>query len=238
MSARSDIRSLLEAKLRSISELDAFILDEYPEVSRRLPVQLDRVHKLNIFIESVTDLPEVAVKLNSWIKKQAGVMTQGVSIIGEIPPSIAFNHSIAKLRVWIITVCLCMLTAQLIFLLVAPAVGYPLDYRQAMNVLQLVLPVFLSYVGTATYWITRHYSARADKPADPLLVLLTRGPVLIYSVSALACFFTFGFSNRANAAIGEGMSFSALLTSIAVSLSILTVSTNAIVAYLFSIEVR
>jgi hypothetical protein len=143
-------------------------------------------------------------------------------------------------RGWLIKASLVATGAAFVFFLVAPAVGYPLTWNQSMRVFEIVLPVFLSYLGTATHFLF-HSNNRRDKPVTvnpssiSLLGLLVRGPIIVFGVASIAIIFAFGFSNRASSPErGTGMSPDMLTWSFTAALGLLTVTTNVVVAYLFS----
>lgn len=55
--------------------------------------------------------------------------------------------SVYQARKWLIVASLTMAAASFSFFMLAPVFGYPLRYSQAQLVLQIVLPVFLGYLG-------------------------------------------------------------------------------------------
>src|SRR5262249_1105999 len=125
-----------------------------------------------------------------------------------------------------------------IFFLVAPAVGYPLTWDQSSRVFEIILPVFLGYLGSATHFLFR---GRPNlKPIElqddsGMLGLLIRGPLLVFGIAAVAIVFAFGYANRASAPGGYGMSVDALAGSFTAVIGLLAVTTNVAVSYLFSL---
>jgi hypothetical protein len=125
-----------------------------------------------------------------------------------------------------------------VFFLVAPATGYPLTWDQAARVFEIILPVFLGYLGSATQFLFRGGQNRKSlklKDESGMLGLLIRGPLVVFGVAALAIVFAFGFSNRANAPAGSGMTVDVLAGSFTAILGLLAVTTNVAVSYLFSV---
>src|SRR6516165_7873899 len=106
------------------------------------------------------------------------------------------------------------------FLLVAPALGYPMIWPNNLEVLQIVTPVFLGYLGSASYFIFMPSPPKITVNNE-FLGLLIKGPLLIYAVAMIAAFAAFGYSNRATAPAGIGMSVENLSTAIAICLGIL-----------------
>jgi hypothetical protein len=130
--------------------------------------------------------------------------------------------------------------AILLFFIVAPVFGYPLEASEARRFIQLVLPVFVGYLGSATYFV---FGATGVADAPPLsggmaastyLSLLIRGPVVIWAIVSAAAVLAFGFANRLDASPGSfKMSVDDLSYLFTATLSLLTATTGVAVAYLF-----
>jgi hypothetical protein len=137
-----------------------------------------------------------------------------------------------RARKWLILSSLIITGAQLIFLLIAPVMGFPLNYPKNLDLLQIVTPVFLGYLGSAA-----HFIFMTPPPAvfanNQLLGILVKGPIIIYACAMIAAFGAFAYSNRAGATIGNGMSVDNLATAISISLGILAATTGVIISYLF-----
>ncbi|MFL9829094.1 hypothetical protein, partial [Rhodoplanes sp. SY1] len=74
---------------------------------------------------------------------------------------------------------------QIVFLVIAPVVDYPLTYPKNLDLLQIVTPVFLGYLGSAAHFVFK--PAQADETtASPYLGLLTVGPLVIYAAAVAA----------------------------------------------------
>ena len=56
-------------------------------------------------------------------------------------------------RRWMIVASISITGLQLIFFLIAPAVSFPLTYPKNLDILQMILPVFLGYLGAASHFI-------------------------------------------------------------------------------------
>ena len=134
-------------------------------------------------------------------------------------------------RKWLIVSCLVITGAQVIFLFIAP-VFFPLEYPKNLDLLQIVTPVFLGYLGSSAHFV--FMTPPPSVPANSqFLGLLVRGPIVIYACAMIAAFGAFGYSNRAGAPIGGAMSVDNLATAISISLGILAATTGIIVSYLF-----
>ena len=120
----------------------------------------------------------------------------------------------------------------MLFLLVAPAFGYPLEYPRNLELLQIISPVFFGYLGSAA-----HFIFQTPTPVVPVinqfLGPLVKGPLAIYVAVVASALATFGYSNRPGAAIGAGMSPENLATALSIALGLLAVTTGIITSYLF-----
>ena len=140
--------------------------------------------------------------------------------------------SIDEARKWLILSSLIITGVQIIFLFSAPAFNFPLNYPKNLDLLQIISPVFLGYLGSASHFIFQN-------PAPPVPVqnqflgLLVKGPIAIYAIAIIAAFASFGYSNRVGAPIGSGMSVDNLATALSAALGILAVTTGVITSYLF-----
>ena len=137
-------------------------------------------------------------------------------------------------RRWLIFASLLITGLQITFLLVCPAFGFPLEYKKCLDLLQIVTPVFLGYLGSAVHFIFMNPAPPAVSVNTEFLGPLVKGPIAIYAVAMLAAFSAFGYSNRNGAPIGDAMTVDNLATSISISLGVLAVTTGVIVSYLFT----
>jgi len=140
--------------------------------------------------------------------------------------------SIDAARKFLIVSSLLMTGGQLMFLLMAPAFGYPLIYPKNLQILQIVSPVFLGYLGSAS-----HFIFQTPAPEVPVqnqfLGMLVKGPLAIYFFVVVGMLTAYGYTNRVAAAIGEGISSEDLATALSLALGVLTVTTGVISSYLF-----
>ena len=144
-------------------------------------------------------------------------------------------------RRWLIQATLILTGGTFGFLLVAPLLGYRLEWKDVTRVLEIVLPVFLGYLGTATQFVFQNMAGRQNSgisptQANPLLPLLIRGPIWIFGILIAATFIAFGVSNSPSAAAGNGMTIDVLSGVITASLGLLNVTTQVAVSYLFSLD--
>jgi hypothetical protein len=135
-------------------------------------------------------------------------------------------------RKWLIASSLVITGVQMVFLLVAPVVGFPLSYPRNLDLLQIVSPVFLGYLGSASHFIFQN-PAPAVPVQNQFLGLLVKGPLAIYVLAAGGSLAAFGYANRMMAAPGTGMSVESLGTALSLSLGVLAVTTGIISSYLF-----
>lgn len=142
-------------------------------------------------------------------------------------------------RVWLIKTSLLFTSAAFSFFLLAPVFGYPLTWDQATRILQIILPVFLGYLGSASHFVfvRKDSSASVSYRSRPgsLFPLLVQGPVWAFAVAIVAAVVAFGYSNRLKAPPGTGMSVDTLAIVVAAALGILAATTSLILARLFSV---
>ncbi|MER8650961.1 hypothetical protein [Mesorhizobium sp. M0586] len=145
--------------------------------------------------------------------------------------------TVADARKWLILASLIVTGVQIFFLLVAPAIGVPLEFKQSINLLQIVTPVFLGYLGSAAHFafMTPPPPVTAD---NDLLRYLVKGPILIYAIAMVAAFGAFTYSNRPGVMLGTGMSIDDLSTAVSICLGILAAVTGVLVTYLFAVQRR
>lgn len=136
-------------------------------------------------------------------------------------------------RKWLIFANLTVIGAQLVFLFLAPSLGYPLQSPKNIELLQIITPVFVGYLGAAAHFVFKA-PAPAIRAKNQYLGLLVKGPFVVYALAVVAIFVNFGLSNRADAQIGEGTSVEALTTSMTLCLAVLTGVSGVLNAYLFA----
>jgi hypothetical protein len=142
--------------------------------------------------------------------------------------------TVASARKWLILSSLLITGGQMLFLLVAPTIGFPLRYPKNLDILQIVTPVFLGYLGAATHFIFKTPSPNINVKHE-YLGLLVKGPIILYAMIVAASLAAFGFANRAAAEPGEtGMSSGNLATALSISLGLLAATTSVISSYLFA----
>jgi hypothetical protein len=136
-------------------------------------------------------------------------------------------------RKWLILFTLCCTGANFLFFLLSPVLGFPLEQAEAIRVLEIVLPIFLGYLGTATQFLfqTGTRPVRAAVNSD-LLSILVRGPAILFAIISVATIVAFGYANRRG---GRGMTPDTLSAIITINLSLLAVTTNVIISNLFPV---
>ena len=126
---------------------------------------------------------------------------------------------------------------QMAFLLLAPAFGYPLPYPKNLDLLQLISPVFLGYLGAASHFVF-HTPAPGMPVQNQYLGPLLVGPLLLYAGAVGAALGAFGYTNRADAPVGVGMSVANLATALSLCLGVLAATTGVLSSYLFMVANR
>jgi len=122
---------------------------------------------------------------------------------------------------------------QLLFLLLAPAIGYPLESPRNIDMVQIITPVFLGYLGSASYFVFAGQKLHG-RVRNEFLGYLTVGPIIIYVVAVSAAFFSFGWTNRPSAQPGSGVSVENLGNALSLSLGVLAMTTSVVASYLFA----
>jgi hypothetical protein len=140
--------------------------------------------------------------------------------------------SITAARKWLILSSLIITGAQMLFYLIAPAIGFPLSYPKNIDLLQIVTPVFFGYLGAATHFIFQNPAPEVPVQNE-FLGILVIGPIIIYVVVTIGSLFAFMYMNRPGATLGSGMSVDNLATALSLSLGVLAVTTGVISSYLF-----
>jgi hypothetical protein len=143
----------------------------------------------------------------------------------------------ARARMFIVLASLILAGFAVVFFLLAPYAGYPLKPFQTPRLLEIVIPVFLGYVGTATQFVFRHGHAAdsQERIADgsPIGTVLVVGPVVLFVIAEAAVVLAFGISNGKTASPGSGMNIDQLATNMTMALGLMTVATNTAVSFLF-----
>ena len=144
-----------------------------------------------------------------------------------------------RARRWLVTSSLTITAATLMFFITAPVFDYPITWDQGMRVVEIILPVFLGYLGSATHFLFQDQKRpRRDLPPgiSDIGVLLVRGPIVVFTLVCITTLFAFGYSNRSAATPRSGMSVDTLAWSVTSALGLLAVTTNVAASYLFRIE--
>jgi len=143
------------------------------------------------------------------------------------------NMTAEGARKWLIAASLAITGLQMVFFLIAPSFNFPLTYPGNLNILQIISPVFLGYLGSASHFIFRSQSTIV-LVENQYLGLLVKGPLLIYFFVVTGAIVAFGYSNRYGAPMGSGMSVDNLSTALSLALGLLAVTTGVISSYLFA----
>lgn len=138
-------------------------------------------------------------------------------------------------RVWLVAASLGIILATFVFFFVGPILGYPLEFEDARRMIEIIIPVFAAYLGSATRFLfNKDVRIRSfDKQRESLLGLLVKGPIIVFGVALAALLIAFGASHRIAARPGTGIAVDDLAGSMVLILSLLAVTTTAVTAYLF-----
>ena len=138
-------------------------------------------------------------------------------------------------RTRIILFSLAVTGSLLPFLFIGPAVGYPLQPPQARQLIAVIIPVFLSYLGAGIAYVFKGTPAEPEPNPErrSLLGLLINGAFLVFTLCLLSLIGAFGYSNRLSALPGTGMEFTEFAAGMTAILGILTSTVGASMVYLF-----
>jgi hypothetical protein len=147
-----------------------------------------------------------------------------------------------KLRLTIAVLNLAIVGATLAFFLIAPLLGFPARFADALGLAQIAGPVFLGYLGFAGAFAARTTPDTSPAIEDERLTLLralaygVMGTYLLIFVVACAAFW---ISNRRSETLtGSGMDIDTLRTALSLALGIFTAVSNNIMVRLFPAEPR
>lgn len=141
-------------------------------------------------------------------------------------------------RKWLVLSSLIMIAFYGTFLIIAPVTAYPLDYEQALQLLQVIFPLFIGYLSSAIVFVFQGNDITENLQVSPLLGSLVKGPFFIVFLLITVAFLAFGMSNwpTADAVVGDGMPFNNLSNLTSLILAIHTGTTSSLVFYLFKRE--
>ena len=138
----------------------------------------------------------------------------------------------AGARIFIVSASLALTGILLIFLMAAPSLRVPFNENQSENLrlIEIVLPVFFGYLGSASHFVFNANRGRDVAPDQmALLRILVVGPFTIFAVFLIALFGIFWLSNGTPAA----MSFGTLSQFFSWAMGLLACTISIISAYLF-----
>jgi hypothetical protein len=142
--------------------------------------------------------------------------------------------SVPQARVAIVAFSLGITGVLLCFLILAPTIGIPFNPGRNENLMlvQIVIPVFLGYLGSASHFVFRSRAAPEVGIADEsLLGLLVYGSFGLYVLANVSLFTAFFLNNRSE---GVGMSIDELSKWFTLILGVLTCTVSVITSYIFS----
>ena len=140
-------------------------------------------------------------------------------------------------RRWLVRFSLCITGGLFLFLLLAPALGYPLEYSQAIRLIEIVIPTFVGYLGAATRYLVSKRPAGGFRRGDAtkqISGVVVRGTCWLFVVLAAGVLLAFGLTNRSGAAPGAGMDVDLLAGLFATLLALVTATTGILIAHLFA----
>ena len=141
--------------------------------------------------------------------------------------------TVAQARQWLTIASLAATCTLFVFLVLAPGNFYSLDPSDAPRLMQIILPVFLGYLGAiAQYVIGAGHDPNVSLRGGFVAELMVKGPVVIFVLGMSAILLAFQLDQRPG---GRGLwTVDQLALYVTGALSVLTVSTNVIISHLFA----
>ena len=140
----------------------------------------------------------------------------------------------ASAQKWLTYGSLCIVGANALFFVLAPLLGFPLEYSDSFRLAEVSGPVFFGYLGSvASYVFSSAPPARVRVRSRGLLPALVVGPLGFYVVVSVAAIAAFRITNLPTAAPGAGMTVDQLSHAMAIGLAVLAVTTHFAVTHLF-----
>lgn len=147
--------------------------------------------------------------------------------------------TVRQARIFIVNMSILGTAGTFLFFMVGKPLGYPLSWSQVQRLVEIVLPVFLGYLGAASLYVFGRKGKNDDVSFgqnEDLAGRILWGSAGSFAVILVAILFAFGYTNRPSATQDEGMSIDTLSWAVTAVLGILNVSTNVAVTYLFSVS--
>jgi hypothetical protein len=109
--------------------------------------------------------------------------------------------TLGTFRRWMVGAPLILTAGTVLFFLVAPAAGYPLEFDQGWSMARISIPLFTFYLGSAISFAVGR-STDDGKPSPPLFSGLVFGTIALYVIVAGILLLVFGVTNGQNAPLG------------------------------------
>lgn len=141
--------------------------------------------------------------------------------------SVRFFLIYASLLSVFLTICLFLLS---------PLFGLGLDHEKGehLQVIQIIIPTFLGYLTAAVTYATSKASFREPRgEKGRILQIVTVGSVLVFFFGVLLATVVFGLSSQEGSTL-PGVSFSQYSSIVSILLGILSATTSAVSAFIFS----
>jgi len=138
-------------------------------------------------------------------------------------------------RIWVVKASLLLAGATFAFFVAAPGLlKYPLDFDQSIRILQIVLPVFVGYLGLATAFVFQNTVRSTNVYSNSSLIrLLLRGPIYVYSLGIVVVISVFWQTNLPGGAPASGMTIDQLAWLVSALVGLLAATTGLIVTKIF-----
>lgn len=150
------------------------------------------------------------------------------------------EEGVARIRLNIALLNLAVTGLTFAFFLLAPLLGFPVRFGDALGLAQIAAPVFLGYLGFAGAFATR-LTPDKNPPIDAerlgLLSALAYGVTLTYVLLVATACAAFWISNRRHDTLdGMGMDLDTFRTALTLALGVFTAISNHLMTRLFPAE--
>ncbi len=142
------------------------------------------------------------------------------------------NFTASAARLSILVFSLAISGCLLIFLVVAPNIGFPFNSNDNYRLIEIVTPLFFGYLGSASHYVFNANGGReVDKNQQNMLMFVVIGPFMIFIAFIIIMFWVFKVSQTGQG--GDAMTFDGLSRGFSVGLGLLAATVSIASAYLF-----
>lgn len=177
-----EMRQFLKHQFPLDGEFDAFVQDYFMDVYTTYSSAMDREQKINYLLIK-KDISEVIHALGQCTGLDTTAPPLGI-VSHELQHNLAVRADVERARVWILKMSLLIVTAYVVLFIIAPFLDLPLEMHHSIRIIQLLLPVFLGYIGSGYRMLYRRkifsYKNSESNITLSMLSLLVKGPIFVF----------------------------------------------------------